>query len=139
MRAEPESLNAQFERAYYNRRLPDEANKFNRSEYLRVMPPSDPDYIRVYRMRADTESLNKQFERAFYNRRLPGWGLHNQTAIVLMVAIAQNAWARHTWQQEIDRQQAPPHILVLDLPASHPQLQLAQQHPLSDHRHQDTS
>ena len=64
----------------------------------------------VYGMRADTESLNAQFERAFYNRRLPAWGLHNQTVIVLMAALAQNAWARHTWQRAIDRQQAPPQV-----------------------------
>ena len=55
----------------------DEVHKFNRSDYLRVLPPTDPDYSRVYGMRADTESLNAQFERAFYNRRLPAWGLHN--------------------------------------------------------------
>jgi hypothetical protein len=69
----------------------DEAHKFNRSDYLGVLPPTDPDYSRVYGMRADTESLNAQFERAFHNRRLPAWGLHNQTVIVLMAALAQNA------------------------------------------------
>lgn len=88
----------------------DEAHKFNRSDYLRVLPRTDPDYSRVYGMRADTESLNAQFERAFSNRRLPAWGLHNQTVIVLMAAFAQNAWARHTWQQAIDRQQSPPQV-----------------------------
>jgi hypothetical protein len=59
-------------------------------------------------MRVDTESLNAKFERAFYNRRLPVWGLHNQTVVVLMAALAQNAWARPAWQREIDRQQSPP-------------------------------
>jgi len=29
----------------------DEAHKFNRSDYLRVLPPTDPDYSRVYGMR----------------------------------------------------------------------------------------
>jgi hypothetical protein len=48
-----------------------------------------------------------QFERAFYNRRLPAWGLHNQTVIVLMAALAQNALDRHTWQRAIDRQHSP--------------------------------
>ena len=85
-----------------------EAHRFNRSDYLRVQPPTDPDYSRVYGIRADTESLNAQFERAFYNRRLPASGLHNQTVIVLMAALAQNAWARPTWQRAIDRQQSPP-------------------------------
>ena len=74
-------------------------------DYLCVLPPTDPDYSRVYGIRADTESLNAQFERAFYNRRLPAWGLHNQTVIVLMTALAQNAWGRHIWQRAIDRQQ----------------------------------
>lgn len=60
-------------------------------------------------MRADTESLNAHFERAFYNRRLSA-GLHNQTVIVLMAALAQNAWARHTWQRAIDRRQSPPQV-----------------------------
>ena len=71
---------------------------------------TDPDYSRVYGMRADTESLNAQFERAFHNRRLPAWGIYNQTVIVQMAALAQNAWARHTWQRAIDRQQSPPQI-----------------------------
>ena len=88
----------------------EEAYKFNRRDHLRVLPPTNPDYSRVYGMRADTESLNAQLERAFYNRRLPAWGLHNQTVIVLMAALAQNAWARHTWQRAIDRQQSPPQI-----------------------------
>ena len=86
----------------------DEEHNFNRSDYLRVLPPTDADYARVYGMRADTESLNAQFERAYYNRRLPAWGLPNQTVIVLMTALAQNAWARHGWQRAIDRQQSPP-------------------------------
>jgi hypothetical protein len=59
-------------------------------------------------MCADTESLNAQFERASSNRRLPTWGLHNQIVIVLMAALAQIAWARHTWQRAIDRQRSPP-------------------------------
>ena len=25
-------------------------------------------------------------------------------------ALAQNAWARHTWQRAIDRQQSPPQV-----------------------------
>ena len=37
-------------------------------------------------MRQDTESLNAQLERAFYGQRLPAWGVHNQTAVVLLAA-----------------------------------------------------
>lgn len=61
-----------------------------RSDYLRVLPPTDPDYSRVYGMRADTESLNAQFERAFDNRRLAAWGLHNQTVSVMMATLGPN-------------------------------------------------
>lgn len=86
----------------------DATHGFNRSDYLRVRPPSDPDYTRIYSMRADTESLNAQLERAFHNRRLPAWGQHNQTVIVLMAALAQNAWARLTWQRALNRHTAPP-------------------------------
>ena len=32
----------------------DEMHTFNRSDYLRVLPPTDPDYSRVYGTRADT-------------------------------------------------------------------------------------
>jgi len=44
-------------------------------------------------MRQDTESLNAQLERAFYGQRLPAWGVRNQTVVVLMSALAENAWA----------------------------------------------
>jgi hypothetical protein len=59
-------------------------------------------------MRQDTESLNAQLERAFYGQRLPAWGVHNQTAIVLLAALADNAWARHVWYDEVQHQAGPP-------------------------------
>jgi hypothetical protein len=55
-------------------------------------------------MRQDTESLNAQLDRAFYGRRLPAWGLHNQTTVVLLAALAENAWARHIWIQAVAEQ-----------------------------------
>jgi len=58
-------------------------------------------------MRQDTESLNAQLERAFYGQRLPAWGLHNQTTIVLLAAVADNAWARRVWYDEVHRQADP--------------------------------
>jgi hypothetical protein len=59
-------------------------------------------------MRQDTESLNAQWERAFYGQRLPASGVHNQTTIVLLAALAENAWALRTWRDEVDRQSAHP-------------------------------
>lgn len=58
-------------------------------------------------MRQDTESLNAQLERAFYGQRLPAWGVHNQTTIVLMAALAE-AWARQVWFDEVSHQNGPP-------------------------------
>jgi len=62
-------------------------------------------------MRQDTESLNAQLERAFYGQRLPAWGVHNQTTIVLLAAVAENSWARHVWYDEARHQaQHPPGV-----------------------------
>jgi hypothetical protein len=72
----------------------DDANKFNRCEYLRIVPATSAEHERLYGMRQDTESLNAQLERAFYGQRMPAWGVHNQTVIVLMASLAENAWAR---------------------------------------------
>lgn len=83
----------------------DEANKFNRCEYLRIVPALSPEHQRLYGMRQDTESLNAQLERAFYGQRIPAWGVHNQTVIVLLAAIAENSWARQV-ALDRDHQQA---------------------------------
>ena len=72
----------------------DVPNKFNRCEYLRIVPTTSAEHARLYGMRQDTESLNAQLERAFYGQRMPAWGVHNQSVIVLMSALAENAWAR---------------------------------------------
>ncbi|MDQ6934632.1 MAG: hypothetical protein M3130_05015, partial [Actinomycetota bacterium] len=87
--------------------LPTTANRrtgFNRTEYLRITPTTTTHHARLYGMRQDSESLNNQLERAFYGRRLPAWGVHNQTSIVLLAAVAENAWARHVFHTEAHRQ-----------------------------------
>ena len=78
----------------------DAKSKFNRTEYLRIAPTTGKEHRRLYGMRQDAESLNAQLERAFYGQRLPAWGVHNQTTIVLLAAVAENAWARHVWYDE---------------------------------------
>ena len=86
----------------------DTTARFNRCEYLRVVPTTSPRHRQLYGMRQDTESLNAQLERAFYGQRLPAWGAHNQTTIVLLAALAENAWARHVWFDQLHRQAHPP-------------------------------
>ena len=78
--------------------------RFNRGEYLRVVSTTSTRHRQLYGMRQDTESLNAQLERAFYGQRLPAWGVHNQTTIVVMAALAENAWARHVWYDEVSHQ-----------------------------------
>jgi len=82
----------------------DSPAKFNRPEYLRIVATHSARHDRLYGMRQDTESLNAQLERAFYGQRLPAWGTHNQTTVVLMAVFAENAWARHIWHTELQRQ-----------------------------------
>jgi hypothetical protein len=60
-------------------------------------------------MRQDTENLNAQLERAFYGQRLPAWGIHNQTTIVLLATLAENAWTRHLWHHQTTRAPARRH------------------------------
>ena len=86
----------------------DAVARFDRCEYLRVVPTTSPRHRRLYGMRQDTESLNAQLERAFYGQRLPAWGVHNQTVIVLLAALADNAWARQVWFDEVQHQTGPP-------------------------------
>jgi hypothetical protein len=81
---------------------------FNRTEYLRVAPATSSDHRRLYGMRQDTESLNARLERAFYGQRLPAWGVHNQTAVVLLATLADNAWALKVWRDEAQHQQHHP-------------------------------
>jgi len=85
--------------------------KFNRTEYLRIAPTTSIDHRRLYGMRQDTESLNAQLERAFYGQRLPAWGVHNQTTVVLLAAVAENAWARQVWYDEARHQAEHPDLL----------------------------
>ncbi len=89
----------------------DRETGFNRSEYLRAVPTTGHRHRRLYGMRQDTESLNAQLDRAFYGRRLPAWGVHNQTTVVLLAALAENAWARHVCNEAAPRHrggQPPP-------------------------------
>ncbi len=82
----------------------DTTAKFNRTEYLRITPATSKAHQRLYGMRQDTESLNAQLERAFYGQRLPAWGVHNQTTVVLLATLAENAWVRQVWYDEAEHQ-----------------------------------
>jgi hypothetical protein len=40
----------------------DTARRFNRTENVRPIPPSDPDFTRLYPRRNDAESINRNIE-----------------------------------------------------------------------------
>lgn len=81
---------------------------FNRGEYLRPLAAADPEFDRAYGFRSDSESLNAQLEYGWHKQRIPAWGEANQTCLVLLAALALNAWARHMWQRQVDQQAADP-------------------------------
>ena len=41
-----------------------------------------------------------------YGQRLSAWGAHNQTVIILLAAIAENAWTRHVWHRHLGQPDA---------------------------------
>lgn len=88
----------------------DDEVKFNRAEYLRVLPIDDPDFARVYGYRNDIESLNNQLEHGFHKQRIPAWGEPNQTCVLLLALLGQNAFARQAWAREVEYQagESPP-------------------------------
>ena len=47
----------------------DEKRKFNRTESIRQIPQSDPDFKRLYRRRNDAESINRALDDTLWLRR----------------------------------------------------------------------
>jgi hypothetical protein len=47
----------------------DEARRFNRTENIRPIAPTDPDFAHLFRQRNDAESINRALEDTMYLRR----------------------------------------------------------------------
>jgi len=82
----------------------DRRRKFNRAEHLRPIPPSDPEYRRLYARRADAESINRQLDDSQWLGRAHSVGRTRQTLNLIGYAIAVNSLALHRHR----RAQAPP-------------------------------
>jgi hypothetical protein len=52
----------------------DTARRFNRTENVRVIPPADPDFNRLYRRRNDAESINRGVVDSLYLSRAHSLG-----------------------------------------------------------------
>jgi Uri superfamily endonuclease len=69
----------------------DTARKLNRTENLRPIAPTDPDFARLYPRRNDAESINRNLDDTLWLRRAH----HRQTLNLLGYAIMVNGLALH--------------------------------------------
>ena len=69
----------------------DAARRFNRSENVRPIPPSDPDFYALYARRNDAESLNRALEDTMYLGRAHSLGHARQHVDVLGWALLVNS------------------------------------------------
>jgi hypothetical protein len=73
----------------------DAERKFNRTENVRPIPPSDPDFQRLYRRRNDAESINRALDDTLFLRRAHSVGHERQHLNLLTYALAVNSLAIH--------------------------------------------
>ena len=73
----------------------DRRRKFNRAEHLRAIPPSDPDYQRLYSRRSDAESINRALDDSSWLGRAHSAGRDRQLLNLIGYAIAVNSLALH--------------------------------------------
>lgn len=71
----------------------DTARKLNRTENARPIPPSDPDFARLYSRRSDIESINRGVEDSLYINRAHSKGHKRQLVNLLGYAIMVNGLA----------------------------------------------
>ena len=81
----------------------DRTRKFNRTENVRPIPPSDPDFSRLYGRRNDSESLNRSLEDTLFLGRAHSLGAARQQVEMLGWALMVNALtlARHRASEDI--------------------------------------
>ena len=71
----------------------------NRTENLRPIPPTDPDFKALYRRRNDAESNNRAFDDTLWLRRAHSIGHERQLLNQLTHALMVNSLARHRHTQ----------------------------------------
>ena len=73
----------------------DVQRKFNRTENVRPIPPTDPDFQRLYRRRNDAESINRALDDTLFLRRAHSIGHERQHLNLLTYALTVNSLALH--------------------------------------------
>lgn len=71
----------------------DQARKFNRPENLRAIPPTDPDFARLYPRRSDAEAANRVLDDTHYLRRAHSVGHERQLVNLIGFGLAMNSVA----------------------------------------------
>ena len=77
----------------------DTARKFNRTENVRPIPPTDPDFARLYPRRNDAESINRDLEDTLWLGRAHSIGHARQHLNLLGYALMVNGLALHRHQR----------------------------------------
>ncbi len=72
----------------------DTRRRFNRTENVRPIPASDPDFERLYRRRNDAESINRNLDDTLWLGRAHSIGHERQTLNLLGYALMTNSLAR---------------------------------------------
>jgi hypothetical protein len=81
----------------------DRKRGLNRAENLRAIPPSDPDFARLFSRRNDAESINRALEDTLYIGRAHSVGRLGQQADLLGFALMVNSLtlARHRVRERL--------------------------------------
>src|SRR5439155_27085660 len=69
----------------------DSARRFNRTEHVRAIPPSDPDFPSLYSRRNDSESLNRALDDTMFLGRAHSLGHARQQVEMLGWALLVNS------------------------------------------------
>ena len=81
----------------------DAARKFNRTENVRPIPPTDPDFARLYPRRNDSESINRNLEDTLWLGRAHSIGHARQHLNLLGYALMVNGLALQQHQRHRTR------------------------------------
>ena len=77
----------------------DTARKLNRTENVRPIPATDPDFARLYPRRNDAESINRNLDDTLWLRRAHSIGHDRQHLNLLGYALMVNSLALHEHRQ----------------------------------------
>ncbi len=73
----------------------DDKRRFNRTENIRPIPATDPDFAGLYKRRNDAESINRALDDTLWLRRAHSIGHSRQHLNLLTFALGVNSLALH--------------------------------------------